>query len=197
MDRKELAELLDYLNAGKTLASGSPMFQKMVEVSAETRRLVAEMNAGWREPEEIREFMARITGGNAGPGLRIFPPFFTDFGKNIRLGADVFINSGCCFQDQGGITIGDRALIGHQVVIATINHGMAADERADNRLAPVKIGANVWIGAHATILPGVTIGDNAIVAAGAVVHRDVAANSIVAGCPAKFVKNIPEGSRKA
>ena len=104
----------------------------------------------------------------------------------------MFINSGCCFQDQGGIEIGNNVLIGQQVVIATLNHELTPSKRANLLPAPVKIGNNVWIGAHATILAGVTIGDNSVVAAGAVVNKDVPANVVVAGVPAKVIKNIEE-----
>ncbi|MDE5831926.1 MAG: sugar O-acetyltransferase [Desulfovibrio sp.] len=169
------------------------MFSAMVKISAESRRLAAEMNARATDQDEIREYMRKITGDEIDAELRIFLPFYTDFGRNISLGRRVFINSGCCFQDQGGIYIGDNALIGHQVVIATINHGLPVDDRSTNYLAPVRIGANVWIGAHATLLPGVTIGDGAIIAAGATVVGDVKAGTIVGGCPAKYIKDVPAG----
>ncbi|MBD5608216.1 MAG: sugar O-acetyltransferase [Desulfovibrio sp.] len=193
MDKKEIDELLEYTRAGKPLYGGSEMFGRMVRISAECRRLIAEMNSRYPEQDEIREYMRRITGGAIGADLRIFLPFYSDFGRNIRLGDNVFINSGCCFQDQGGISVGDRTLVGHQVVIATINHGLPVVERGNNYLAPVNIGKDVWIGAHATILPGATIGDGAIIAAGATVVGDVKAGTIVGGCPAKYIKDVPGG----
>ena len=122
--------------------------------------------------------------------FRLFPPFYTDCGKNITLGKNVFINSCCHFQDQGGIIIGDNVLIGHNVVIATLNHNQNPKLRASILPKPVKIGNNVWIGSNATILPGVTISDGAIIAAGAVVTKDVSENSIVGGNPAKLIKEI-------
>ena len=118
----------------------------------------------------------------------MFPPFYTDCGKNITVGKNVFINSGCRFQDQGGISIGDGTLIGHNVVLATLNHGISPDERHDLFPAPIHIGKNVWIGANATVLPGVTIGDNTVIAAAAVVTKDVPANVVVAGVPAKVIR---------
>ncbi|MDE6398761.1 MAG: sugar O-acetyltransferase, partial [Clostridiales bacterium] len=129
-------------------------------------------------------------------GFRLFPPFYTDCGRNIKVGKDVFINSGCCFQDQGGIEIGDGAFIGQQTVIATLNHDMLPDCRGDMFPKPVKIGKRVWIGAHATILPGVTVGDNAVIAAGAVVTRDVPPDTVVAGVPARAVKSIYAEDRR-
>ena len=120
----------------------------------------------------------------------MFPPFYTDFGKNITLGENVFINAGCKFQDQGGIIIDDGALIGHGVVLATLNHDMDPEKRQALHPAPIHIGKRVWIGANATICPGVTIGDNAVVAAGAVVVKDVPPDTIVGGVPAKIIREI-------
>jgi acetyltransferase-like isoleucine patch superfamily enzyme len=111
-------------------------------------------------------------------------------GKNLTIGKRVFINSGCKFQDQGGISIGDDVLIGHNVVIATLNHSFAPEHRGDLEPRPVKIGNKVWIGANATILPGIKIGDGAIIAAGAVVTKDVAPRNMVGGVPARFIKTI-------
>lgn len=121
---------------------------------------------------------------------RMFPPFYTDCGKNLHIGKNVFINSGCRFQDQGGITIGDGALIGHNVVMATLNHSEDPETRGNLHPAPIHIGRNVWIGASATILPGVTIGDGAIVGAGSVVTRDVPENMIVTGVPARILRPV-------
>ena len=122
----------------------------------------------------------------------MFPPFYTDCGKNITIGKNVFINMGCKFQDQGGIFIDDGALIGHNVVLATLNHDMNPETRHDMIPKPIHIGKNVWIGSNSTILSGVTIGDGAIVAAGAVVTKDVEKNTVVGGVPAKFIKKCDE-----
>ena len=108
----------------------------------------------------------------------------------MNIGKRVFINAGCKFQDQGGITIGDDVLIGHNCVIATLNHSMQPERRADMIPAPVKIGDKVWIGANVTILQGVTIGEGAVIAAGAVVNKDVPARTVVGGVPAKIIKKI-------
>jgi len=122
--------------------------------------------------------------------FRLFPPFYTDFGKNITIGKDVFINSGCHFQDQGGITIGDGSLIGHNVVLATINHDLNPENGRKNHYAPIHIGAHVWIGSNATILPGVSVGDWAVVGAGAVVTKDVPPFTVVGGVPARILKTL-------
>ena len=124
------------------------------------------------------------------PALRVFPPFYADFGKNITVGEGVFINACCHFQDHGGVIIGDGCQIGHNVVFATLNHGLAQEDRQTTYPAPIVLGKDVWIGSNATILQGVTIGDNAVVGAGAVVMKDVEANTIVGGVPARFIKSI-------
>ncbi|MEY8390501.1 DapH/DapD/GlmU-related protein [Lachnospiraceae bacterium 45-W7] len=162
------------------------------ELFQEAVRIGMELNMQYHTPEEIREIMGRLTGKKVDDSFRMFPPFYTDFGKNITIGKDVFINSGCHFQDQGGIRIGDGTLIGHNVVLATINHDLAPEENRKNHYAPITIGAHVWIGSNATILPGVTLGDHAVVAAGAVVTQDVPPRTVVGGVPAKVLKVIPE-----
>lgn len=162
------------------------------ELFQEAVRIGMELNTKYHTPEELREIMGRLIGKQVDRSFRMFPPFYTDFGKNITIGKDVFINSGCHFQDQGGIEIGDGALIGHNVVLATINHDLNPKENRKNHYAAIKIGAHVWIGSNATILPGVTIGDYAVVAAGAVVTRDVPAMTVAGGVPARVLKTIQE-----
>ena len=187
---------LAHLRAGKVVEGGSPLHQKMHEMSQEALKIVAELNSGYRTPEEIRALMERLTGRPVDESFAMFPPFYTECGKNIFLGKRVFINFGCHFQDQGGVYIGDGALIGSYVVMATINHGLDPAHRADNHPSPIRIGKNVWVGSHATILPGVTVGDNAVVAAGAVVTKDVPPNTVVAGVPARMLKTIAPQEKK-
>ena len=160
------------------------------ELFQEAIRLGMELNNQYHTPEELREIMERLTGKKIDSTFRLFPPFYTDFGKNITIGRDVFINSGCHFQDQGGIEIGDGALIGHNVVLATLNHSLDPAHRKDVIPAPIHIGRDVWIGANAVILPGVTIGDGAVIAAGAVVTKDVPENTVAGGVPARVIKTI-------
>jgi acetyltransferase-like isoleucine patch superfamily enzyme len=133
---------------------------------------------------------SKLIGKGVDESFGLFPPFYTDCGKNITVGKNVFINSGCHFQDQGGITIGDGSLIGHNVVLATLNHESDPADRAAMYPAPIVLGKNVWICANATILPGVTVCDNSIVAAGAVVTKDVPTNTVVGGVPATIIKHI-------
>ena len=156
----------------------------------EAIRIGMELNNRYHTPEQIREIMGRLTGKKVDESFRLFPPFYTDFGKNITIGRDVFINSGCHFQDQGGITIGDGSLIGHNVVLATINHDLSPLNNRENHYAPIVIENHVWIGSNATILPGVTIGRWAGVAAGAVVAKDVEEFTVVGGVPAKEIRKV-------
>lgn len=183
-------EYLNWLNAGEPVKAGSEMHQMMCELSNRAMRITSELNGVYRTPEEIRTLFSKLTGKVVDESFNMFPPFYTDCGLNITIGKNVFINACCNFQDQGGIHIGDGSLIGHKVVLATLNHGLAPEDRGTLYPAPIVIGRNVWVGASATILGGVTIGDNAIIAAGAVVRKDVAANTIVAGVPAKEIKTV-------
>lgn len=186
----DLEEFLNCLNSGMPVIGGSDVHQFMHGVSQDALKITSELNNTYHTPEEICIIMGKLTGKQVDKSFRLFPPFYTDCGKNITFGKNVFINSGCKFQDQGGITIGDGALIGHNVVIATINHDLLPEKRRTMHLAPIVIGKNVWIGANATILPGATIGDGAIIAAGAVVKGNVPSNVIVGGVPAKVIKEI-------
>ena len=183
-------DFLSYMNSGKGVTAGSDIHLKMTELSNEAMKITAELNNAYHTPEEINALMERLTGRKFPEGAYMFPPFYTDCGKNLKIGKNVFINSCCQFQDQGGITIGDGTLVGPKTVIATLNHHQNPNKRANLIPKPVVIGNNVWIGANVTILPGVTIGDGAIIAAGAVVNKNVDANTIVGGVPAKLIKHI-------
>lgn len=179
----------EYVKSGKALDTDE-IHRFMDEMSRQARRITFKLNREYHEPDEIRTILSELFGYQVPSTLRVFPPFYSDFGKNITVGNDVFINACCHFQDHGGVTIGDGSQIGHNVVFATLNHGASPEDRKNTYPAPIIIGKNVWIGSNATILQRVTIGDNAIIAAGAVVNKDVAANTVVGGVPAKFIKRI-------
>lgn len=188
----DLATLLKYFAESDTIGENMEMIQTMRYYSREAQKLTMEINTRYHEPEELQELFSQVIGKPVDKGFGLFPPFYTDFGKNITVGKNVFINAGCKFQDQGGIFIDDGALIGHAVVLATLNHDLAPEKRQALHPAPIHIGKGVWIGANATVLGGVTIGDHAVVAAGAVVTKDVPARAIVGGVPARFIKYIDE-----
>jgi acetyltransferase-like isoleucine patch superfamily enzyme len=146
---------------------------------------------GFDDLEGLRAAFSELIGKPVGERFMVIPPFSTDCGLNTSVGRNVFINQGCHFMDMGGLTIGDDVMIGPKVTIVTAGHPVApADRFKGVVMKPIAIGNNVWIGAAATILPGVTIGDGAVVAAGAVVSRDVPANTMAAGVPARVVKTL-------
>lgn len=184
----ELQDFLDHVARGAAIVGGSQQHAFMHDTAQDALRVLAELNNGYRTPEEVRALLARLTGRPVHESVTLFPPFHCEFGKNLTLGRDVFINMGCRFQDAGGISIGDGTLIGHGTTIVTLNHEADPTRRADMLPGPVAIGRKVWLGAAATVVPGVTIGDGAIVGAGAVVTRDVPANTIVAGVPARTIR---------
>ena len=186
----ELKELLQHFNNGDVLGEDWEVIERMRYYSREAQKITMEINTKYHEPEEIAELFSRLIGKPVGEGFGLFPPFYTDFGKNITIGRNVFINADCKFQDQGGIVIEEGALIGHGVVLATLDHDLDPAKRQQLHPAPIHIGKRVWIGANATVTKGVTIGDNSVVAAGAVVNRDVPANTIVGGVPAKVIKSL-------
>lgn len=186
----DIEQYKKFVASGERIIAGSEAHQLMNKAADDARKITCQINGEYHDAAELRRLFSLLVGYDVDETFGLFPPFYTDFGKNIKVGKNVFINSCCCFQDQGGIEIGDGSLIGHQVVMATLNHAPEPESRGDMFPKPIKIGKRVWIGSHATILQGVTIGDNAIVAAGAVVTKDVAPNTIVGGVPAKFIKNI-------
>ena len=153
-------------------------------------RITTILNNSYHTPEEVRKLFSELTGREIDESFNCFPPFYTDFGKNITIGKNVFFNINCCFQDRGGIVIGDGVFIGQNVIISTLNHGFDLADRNTTYPSKVIIGNNVWIGSGANILPGVCIGDNSIIGAGSVVVKDIAANSVAVGVPAKVVKNL-------
>ncbi|HIV63109.1 MAG TPA: sugar O-acetyltransferase [Candidatus Butyricicoccus avistercoris] len=184
----ELKEFLSNMNS--EVIANSDTHQYMHKLAQEALQITSIINNGYHTPEEITQLFEKLIGKKVGKNFGMFPPFYTDCGKNITIGDNVFLNSGCKMQDQGGITIGDGTLVGHNVVFATINHDEDPSKRANMHPKPICIGKNVWIGANATILAGVTIGDGAIIAAGAVVNKDVKPFTMVGGVPAKFIKQI-------
>jgi acetyltransferase-like isoleucine patch superfamily enzyme len=183
------ADIFERLRNGETIPSNDPQAYQMMEASFATKQLLVQMNNA-SNPQQIREWLGQITHATIDETTNIFTPFHINYGKHTKIGKHVFINFDCVFLDLGGITIDDNVLIAPKVSLLTEGHPTSIEDRHSLVPKPIHIKKNAWIGANATILPGVAIGENAVVAAGAVVSKDVADNTIVGGVPAKFIKNI-------
>jgi acetyltransferase-like isoleucine patch superfamily enzyme len=186
---KAVIDIFERLRNGETISSKDPQAYQMREASFATKQLLVQMNNA-SNPQIIRDLLGQITNSAIDETTTIFTPFYINYGKHTQIGKNVFVNFDCVFLDLGGITIEDNVLIAPKVSLLTEGHPTSIEDRHSLVPQPIHIKKNAWIGANATILPGVTIGENSIVAAGAVVSKDVADNSIVGGIPAKFIKNI-------
>ena len=185
----EQVNILDRLRNGELIRLNDPKYNEINEVVERTIKLSMQLNMA-SDINSIRDLLSEIIGCRIDESTTIFVPFYTNFGKFITIGKNVFINHACSFLDMGGITIEDDVLIGPKVNLVTENHPLDPVDRRALLTKPIVIKRNAWIGAGATVLPGVTVGENAVVAAGAVVSKDVAPNTVVGGVPAKFIKNI-------
>jgi acetyltransferase-like isoleucine patch superfamily enzyme len=160
-------------------------------VKVATRLSAALSTHGMDETEPVRRAFEELTGRAVGDAFTLIPPFYTDYGLNITVGRAVFIGYGCAFTGHAPIDIADEVMIAHKVNLITAGHPVAPEERrAYITGEPIKIDANVWIGAAATVLPGVQIGAGAVVAAGAVVTRDVPPATLVGGVPATVIREL-------
>jgi acetyltransferase-like isoleucine patch superfamily enzyme len=164
-------------------------YHKIIEACNETRKLLIRLNSE-ADMGEIRRLLSDITGFEIDVSTSVFPPFQINYGKHTKIGKNVFINFDCTFLDLGGITIEDNVMIAPKVCLLSEGHPVSVNDRHTLTAAKILIKKNAWIGANATILQGVTIGENSIVAAGAVVSKDVPDNTIVAGIPAKIIQTI-------
>ena len=185
-------KIIERMRNGERITETDADFPLLYSEIENTKKLVCELNTQYHSPDEIRALLERIWGQQLDDSVRMFPPFYTAFGKLTRVGKEVFINFGCTFLDQGGITLEDGVFIGPGAKIVTENHPEEPVLRHRLLVKTIVIRRNAWIGAGAIILPGVTVGENAIVAAGAVVTKDVPDNVIVAGAPAKTIRNIKQ-----
>jgi acetyltransferase-like isoleucine patch superfamily enzyme len=181
--------IFERMKAGELFRFDDPEYPKVLEIVNRTIKLSAALNAS-TDVNQIRERLSEITGTKIDESTTVFAPFHTNFGRFIKIGKNVFINHACSFLDMGGITIEDDVQIGPKVNLITENHPLDPANRKALICKPIIIKRNAWIGAAATILPGVTIGENSVVAAGAVVAKDVPANTIVGGVLAKIIKQI-------
>jgi len=184
-----MKDIFERLRAGELVRLDDPEFFKIDEVVTRTLALSPALNAA-TDVDQIREKLSEIIGTEIDKTNTIFAPFYTNFGRFISIGKHVFVNHACSFLDMGGITLEDHVLIGPKVNLISENHPLDPVTRRGMLCKPIVIKRNAWIGAGATILPGVTVGENSVVAAGAVVSKDVPDNIIVGGVPAKVIKSI-------
>ena len=174
---------------GEIISPEDPESYKLKEASYNTKRLLLKMN-NTSEPQKIRQFLSQIIDSEIDESVTIFTPFHINYGKNTQIGKNVFINFDCVFLDLGGITIEDGVLIAPKVSLLSEGHPISPEQRHSLVPKHIHIKKNAWIGANATILHGVTIGQNAVVAAGSVVTKDVPDNVVVGGIPAQILKEL-------
>lgn len=182
--------IFDRLKKGKTIQQDDPEAYKMREASFATMKLLTKMNNS-SDPTEIRNLLSQIMNSTIDESTTLFPPLYINYGKNTRIGKNVFINFDCTFLALGGITIEDNVLIGPKVSLLSEGHDLSPEYRHSLTVGHIRIKKSAWIGTGAMIFPGVTIGENAVVGAGSIVTSNVADNTVVAGVPAKFIKNVP------
>ncbi|HEU4790826.1 MAG TPA: DapH/DapD/GlmU-related protein [Flavobacterium sp.] len=185
----QTTDIFERLKNGETISPNDPEANKMREASFATKKLLVQMN-NTSNPSEIRDLLSQITDTEIDESTTVFTPLHINYGKHTQIGKNVFINFDCVFLDLGGITIEDNVLIAPKVSLLSEGHPVSPENRHSLTIGHIHIKRNAWIGAGAIILQGVTIGENAIVAAGAVVSNDVPDNTIVGGIPAKFLKTI-------
>lgn len=183
----ERPAIINALHAGEAVSMSHPDMPLLTQAASDAFAALKAFNQA-HEIAEMRDLFAEVIGCKLDDTTLVYPPFYTNHGKNITLGKGVFINHACSMLDLGGIDIHDEVMIGPRVNITSENHPVSPAERKTLVPGRVTIKKNAWIGAGATILPGVTIGKHAVVAAGAVVTQDVPDNTVVGGVPAKVLK---------
>ncbi len=176
--------------SGERMSLNDPDYDKITAVIHNAQRIVAELNTGYHDNDEVQRIFSRLTGVTVDKSFWLMPPFYTDFGRNIRVGKNVFINTCCTFMDRGGITLEDSVLIAPKVNLVTTGHPIDPDTRRDMISRPIVIKKNAWLGIGVSVMPGVTIGENSIITAHAVVTKDIPDNVIAAGLPAKIIRTI-------
>lgn len=170
----------------------NPLDPVLMAEREDAKLLFQEINQMDETQKEQRNLLLQKLFGKTGKNLWVEPPFYCDYGYNITVGYNVFMNYNCCILDVMPVTIGNRVMLAPNVQIYTATHPLIAKERNSGKefAKPITIGDDVWIGGGAIICPGVTIGDRAVIGAGAVVTKDIPNDVLVGGNPAKVIKHI-------
>ena len=182
----------------KIVRRGTPESAAMVANVKRAMALTARLNRlTYTDADEVRALFSELIGKEVDETFVLIPPFYTAGGDEIRVGRNVFVNQNCTFYDLGGLDIADDVMIGPNVSIITAGHPLEpAERRAATLGKPIVIEKNVWIAAGATIIGGVTVGENSVVAAGSVVTKDVPPNTLVGGNPARVIRSIGDDSAR-
>ncbi len=171
-------------------AAMSANVKRAMAMTARLNRLTFE------DADEVRALFSELIGKKVDESFLLIPPFYTAGGDEIRVGRNVFVNQNCTFYDLGGLDIADDVMIGPNVSLITTGHSLEPSERRSVTIGrPIVIERNVWIAAGATVIGGVTVGENSVVAAGAVVTKDVPPNTLVGGNPARVIRSIGDEGR--
>jgi Acetyltransferase (isoleucine patch superfamily) len=186
----ETNDLYQRLSNGEPISMYDPDFAPAVNDMMIARRVLHKINNEFHEMDELSTLFGELLGEPFKEGTAIMSPFYIDFGSQLKLGKQVFINHNCTCMTAGTIIVEDGVMIGPQVTLLTANHDF--DDHNILICKTIRIKKNAWIGARATILPGVTIGENSVVAGGAVVTKDVEPNVVVGGNPARVLKRLNE-----
>lgn len=182
----ENRSIFERLRSGEPIPMNDPDYGQIREAVNMTMKLSAQLNS----VDEVRAILSNIIGTEIDSSTTVFPPFHTNFGRHISLGKHIFINHACSFLDLGGISIEDGVMIGPRVNIISEDHPVAPVQRKTLLPGRVLVKQNAWIGAAATLMPGITIGENSVIAAGAVVTKDVPPDVVVAGVPARTIREL-------
>lgn len=175
----------------RTIPRGTPESAAMSANVKRAMAITAILNRlTYDDADEVRALFGELIGQPVDDSVRLIPPFYTANGLDIRVGRNVFVNQNCTFYDLGGLDIGDDVMIGPNVSLITTGHPIEPSQRRACVVAkPIVIERNVWIAAGATVIGGVTVGENSVIAAGAVVTRDVPPNTLVGGNPARVIRS--------
>jgi acetyltransferase-like isoleucine patch superfamily enzyme len=181
-------------NGAKIIPRRTPESAAMLANVKRAMAITAALNRlTFDDADEVRALFSELIGKKVDDSFLLIPPFYATGGLGTRIGRNVFINQNCTFYDLGGLDIADDVMIGPNVSLITSGHPVEPSRRRAFTIAkPIALERNVWIGAGATVIGGVTVGENSVVAAGSVVTRNVPANSLVGGNPARIIRSVAD-----